>query len=338
MPHAQALLELVHANWTTQAICVAAELRLADLLLDGPKSSADLAAMTGSHEPSLHRLLRALTTIDICREVAPGRFEVTPTGALLADGAPGSLRHWVLWWGRHLWPVWGNLAYSVKTGASARSLLTGQPGFKHLEDPATADVFNRAMAELTAFATAGIVQAYDFSRFGAIVDVGGGRGQLLASILKANSFPRGVLFDLPHAMESAGQFLRDAGLEARTECIAGDFFESIPGGADLYILKSILHDWNDDRAGRILANCRRAMSPSARLLIVERIMPDRLEATPEHRSLVRTDLSMLVALAASERSEADFRALLDAAGFEVVRIVPAGAMCLLEANPREAVP
>ena len=336
MSPSQSLLELLHGNWATQALCAAAELKLADLLIEGPKSSEELATSTHVHAGSLHRLLRALTTIDVVRELSDSRFEITETGRLLADNTPGSLRHWVIWWGHNLWPVWGNLMFSIKTGRSARTLLTGSEGFGHLErDPATAEVFNKAMAELTTLAAADVVGAYDFTGFRQIVDVGGGHGQLLAAILRASPSTRGILFDLPHAIDGATRHLHDTGLSDRAQCVAGDFFEAVPGGCDAYVLKSVIHDWDDQRARLILNNCRRAMPDNSRLILVERVMPTRLEPSVEHRALARTDLSMLVALGAGERSEADFRALLSSAGFEMGRLITTEmAYSLIDAFPR----
>jgi hypothetical protein len=335
---AHTLLEAIHASWIAQAAYVTAELGLADLLVDGPRTSEELAGATETHAPSLHRLLRALTTIDVCRETDDGRFALAPLGELLRTDAPQSLRHWTMWWGGNLWPVWGNLLYSVRTGRSARSMLTGTEGFGHLErDPKAAAVFNKGLAELTTLTAQSVVAAYDFAGLRRIVDVGGGYGQLLAAILRANPSARGVLFDLPHAIDGARQFLDGAGVGPRCEFVAGDFFQSVPSGGDAYVLKSVIHDWNDERATQILQTCRRAMEgdETARLLLVERIVPPRLEPTPEHRALARTDLSMLVALAAQERSEADFRRLLDAGGFRVTRIIPAGmTVSIVEAQVR----
>ena len=259
-------------------------------------------------------------------------FAITPMGGLLGTDEPESLRHWTIWWAKHLWPVWGNLLYSVRTGKSARSLLTGTEGFKHLEhDPQAAAVFNRALAELTRFESNSVVAAYDFSRFKRIVDLGGGYGELLSVILKKFPEVRGVLFDLPHAMDGARSYLDQAQLTSRCECVAGDFFHSIPVGGDAYILKSVLHDWNDDRCREILANCRKAFNDNTRLLLIERVLPEQLDHSPAHQSAARSDLTMLVALAAMERSEAQFRDLLGSAGFETKRIYPAGVVSVIEA-------
>jgi SAM-dependent methyltransferase len=322
---ASQLLETITGSWKAQAVHVAAELRLADLLANGPRTSAELAAATGAHAPSLQRLLRALTALDVCRECDDGAFEIAPLGSLLGTDDPDSLRSWAIWWGAHLWPVWGNLLYSVRTGQSARALLTGTDGFKHLErDPEAAAIFNQALVELTRLACAHIVRAYDFTGLRRIVDVGGGYGELLAAILKAQPAAFGVLFDLPHALDGARQRFEKAGLAERCEFVAGDFFASVPDGADAYVLKSVIHDWNDERSRQILASCRRAMGVDARLLLVEQVLPERLEVSATHQALARSDLNMLVAHAAGERTAAELGKLLHATGFTVTRIVPAG--------------
>ena len=333
----QRLLECVTNSWMAQATYVAAELRIADLLAEGPRTSEDLAAATGTHALSLRRLLRALTTIEICREREDGSFEITPMGSLLGTGVPGSLRSWTIWWGAHLWQVWGNLLYSVKTGESARKLLIGTDSFKHLEeDPEAAAVFNHALVELTRLTSESVVRTYDFSGLKRIMDVGGGYGELLISILRASPETSGVLFDLPHAIEGGKRHFEKAGLASRCEFLEGDFFESVPSGADAYILKSIIHDWDDEKSKVILENCRRAMAEGGRLLLVERVIPDRLEISAAHQGVVRSDLTMLVAHAAQERTEAEFRDLLSSARFRVTRILPAGmTFSVIEAFPLE---
>jgi predicted O-methyltransferase YrrM len=199
-------------------------------------------------------------------------------------------------------------------------------------------VFNEALAELTRLSAESIVHAYDFSGLKRIVEVGGGYGELLACILRAHPAAHGVLFDLEHAMGEARRRFEEAGLAARCEFVVGDFFRSVPPGADAYVLKSVIHDWDDAHGVQILESCRRAMAAGARLLLAERIMPDRLEVSPEHQSVARTDLNMLIAHGARERAEAALRELLHAAGFHVTRIiVPAGAtVCVIEARPGAA--
>jgi ubiquinone/menaquinone biosynthesis C-methylase UbiE len=319
------MLEIITASWMSQAVHAAAELRIADILAAGRKTSAEVAAAAASDSSSVHRLLQALCAIDICKESADGEFELTSLGQLLREDSPQSLRSWAMWWGEHLWPAWGKLAYSVRTGKSARALLKGTEGFKHLEDdPAAAATFNRALVELTRMNTDGIVGGFDFARFKTIVDVGGGYGELLTAILRANPSAEGVLFDLSHAIDEARRRFAEIGLAERCKFVAGDFFQSVPAGGDAYVLKSVIHDWNDEKSEQILRSCAKAMKDESRLLIVEQVLPDRRESNPVHQSLSRSDLTMLVAHAAGERTETQFRALLQRSGFEVIRIVPAG--------------
>ena len=334
---ASRLMELVTCSWMAQAVYVAAELGIAELLAEGPKMADQLAEATGAHAPSLRRLLRALATIDIVRQREDGSFEVTSLGALLGTDAPGSLRHWAIWWGKHLWPVWGSLLYSVTTGESARKHLLGTEGFEHLQrDPEAAAIFHRAAAELTRLTAERVVSAYDFSGLKQIVDVGGGCGELLGSILRANRTAHGILFDLPDAVDAARRKFEELGIASRCEFVAGDFFESIPAGGDAYILKSVIHDWNDARSRLILANCHRALGGDGRLLLVEEMLPDRLENSPAHQAVMRSDLNMLITHAAGERTEPDFRLLLRSAGFRMSRVVPVGmTFTVIEAMPEE---
>ncbi|MEZ5833658.1 MAG: methyltransferase [Dongiaceae bacterium] len=322
--HFQSILT---GSWKAQALYVAAELRLADLLAEGPRTSADLASSAGADPHSLHRLLRALSALGICAERSDGSFELMPLGTLLQDNSPHSLRAWTMWWGHHLWPVWGNLLYSVRTGKSARTLLLGTDGFGHLKnDPEAAATFYRVTIELTRQTAACVLQAYDFAGLKQIADIGGGHGEMLAYVLRAYPDASGTLFDLAIAVEGAAENFRKnhANLVARCAFVAGDFFESVPPGADAYILKSVIHDWDDERSSRILASCRRAMADGSRLLIIEPILPTRSEATPLQATLSQHDLTMLVALGAQERTEHEFSNLLKAAGLRVSRTVPAG--------------
>jgi hypothetical protein len=329
------LLEMIGAGWTAQAIHVAAELRLADLLADGPRTTADLAEATGTHEASLARLLRALTTIGVCTAPDDDSFAITEMGALLGTG-PGSLRSWAIWWGTQLWPVWGELLTSVRTGTSARAAVTGFEGFGQLEvEAATAALFHDALTELTRLEAPAIIEAYDFSGAGRVVDVGGGQGELLIDVLRATPDLEGVLFDLPHALAGAGPRIEAAGLSSRCELVAGSFFDAVPPGGGAYVLKSVIHDWTDDEADAILTNCRRAMGDSGRLVLVERVLPDPLGTTAAARSGVRSDLTMLLAQGGQERTEEQFRALLDSAGFRLTRVVAASpTLSVLEAVPQ----
>jgi len=329
------LLGLVTASWMTQALYVATHLGIPDLLAGGAKSSEELAAATDTHAPSLHRLLRALVTVSVCTESDDGRFELSPLGSLLLADAPGSLRSWTLYWGSHLWSTWSHLLHSVKTGESARKLVTGAEGFDGLKaDPQGAALFNQAMREGTRLVAGEVAAAYDFAAMKRVVDVGGGYGELLATILNANPSLTGVLFDLPHAVDGARHHLDACNLVSRCEVVAGDFFEAVPGNADAWILKSVLHDWSDERGGVILRTCARAMNGHGKLLIVERVMPQKLEVSAAHQLIARVDLTMLVALASRERTEDEFRTLLSAAGFHVIRIFTmATGFSVIEASP-----
>jgi len=331
---AERLFELVGSSWISQALYVAAELKLADLLGDSPKTVDQLAEATGADRAALGRLLGALSTLEVCAQRGDA-FELLPLGESLRADAEYSIRAWTLNWGKYLWPLWAQLLESVRTGKSAREVLEGSTAFEHLaKDPERAAIFNQAMVDLTRLVCRGVVRAYDFSGVRVVADVGGGYGQLLEAILRAHAGLRGMLVDLPHAMEQARRRFRDNGLAERCEFITESFFDSVPAGADLYVLKSIIHDWNDERAGIILRNCRRAMLPTAKLLLVERVLPDRLSSSEADRAIVMSDLNMLVALAAQERTRQQFEELLAVAGFRVARVSDAAAnFSVIEALP-----
>ncbi|MEM9458550.1 MAG: methyltransferase [Myxococcota bacterium] len=337
------LLALINASWISQAIFVAAELGLADRLARGASRAEPLAEPLAVDAGALHRLLRALVTIGICRESEGGAFALTPMGHLLASDGPRSLRAWARWWGGHLWPVWGDLLGSVKTGISARQRSSGREATGMLEDDsAAADLFHRAMGQLTRVEAEQVVRAYPFWGVTTVVDVGGGRGELLGLILEADPNRRGILFDRPHALLKAEQHLQSIGVRDRCDLVAGDFFDRVPRGGDLYILKSIIHDWNDERATCLLECCRQAMGPAARLLVVERLLPERLTTSATDRAIVQSDLHMLIGPGGKERSESELRLLAQRAGLDVRRVLPAGVVSVLEArtssppSPRES--
>jgi SAM-dependent methyltransferase len=315
-------IKLVNDGSMSQVICVAAQLHIADALANGPRNVEELARETQAHAPSLHRLMRALASLEICTEREDGSFSLTPMGSLLRADAPDSLRSWAIWYGTYMRPVWGELLYSVKTGQNARKLLTGTDAFGHLErDDEVAAVFNRAMAEFTRLVASEVVRAYDFTGMRRIVDVGGGYGALIGALLAAYPHTHGELLDLPHAIEGARAHLENAGLAKRCELIAGDFFTSVPADADVYLLKAVIHDWDDERSAVILRNCRRAVGKDGKLLLIERVMPRRIEACPLHHAIARADLNMLVALGGRERNEEEFAELLASSGFKLARLL-----------------
>lgn len=332
---ADRLLDMIGASWMSQAICVAAELNLPDLLAEQAQTAGQLAAATQCSQDALYRLLRGLASLGICIEQEDGAFALTAMGALLRNDASGGVRSWAIWWGRHLWPKWHDLQSCIKTGKSARELATGGKGYAHLEaDAAAAQVFNRAMVEQTRYVSREVLREYDFSGARRVVDIGGGHGALLTALLNAYPAMHGVIVDRAHAIDGAKAAIATAGVAPRCEFTVGDFFESIPGGADIYLLKSILHNWNDERAAVILGNCRHAMSGEARLLVIERAMPARMQDTAREQAMARTDLNMLVGLGGRERTEAQYHALFAAAGLKLMRVITAGReLSIIEGAP-----
>lgn len=326
------LIGIVNGSWMSQATRVAGELCIPDLLADGPKRSEELAASADADAQALHRLLRALTTIDIVREREDGSFELTPMGGLLRSDTVDSLRSWTMYLGGDP----SRLLDAVMKGVSGGMFPSGRPLFDHLhENPDLAQRFNKGMAELTRLTARSVADVYDFSAMSRVADVGGGYGELLAAVVRANPGITGVLFDLTHAIEAALPHLERAGVADRCELVAGSFFEFVPDRIDAYMLKSVIHDWDDERSREILQNCRSAMSNDAKLLLIERIIPERFAVSPEHQMLARTDLNMLVTLGVKERTEAEFVALLDSAGFVTVRTLPAGVgFAIIEAVRR----
>lgn len=330
------LLNRVNNSWIAQAVYAAVELGLPERLADGPRAVADLAGECHVPGHTLERLLRALTTVDVFARNPDGTYFLSETGQRLRPDHPESIRSWVIWWTSNLAYAWAELLYSVKTGNSARTLVQGAEGFEHLDqNPEQAVVFNQALVELTRLNAISVIEHYDFAGFPCVMDVGGGYGELLRTILHRNPQTRGILFDRAHALGGALERFQKEGLAERCEFLEGDFFEGVPPGADALVLKSILHDWPDEKAARILENCRKALPAHGKLLVIGRIMPAALEATDEHRDLARSDLTMLVALGARERSEDEHRVLLESAGFDVGRTVPVGmGHSLIEASPQ----
>jgi SAM-dependent methyltransferase len=324
MPPQITLFQMMSGYWVSQVIYVAAKLGLADLLKDGPKKTDELAKATETHAPTLYRLLRALSSLGLLTEDADGRFTLTALGAPLQDG-PGSVRAMTLHLGEGAsWQAWGELLHSVKTGETAFKHVHGMEVFPYYAGHAESNrVFNQAMTDYSEAVGAAVLAAYDFSRVGTIVDIGGGHGSLLALILKANPNSRGILFDIPSAVEGAEGRIGAEGLTKRCELIGGDFFDSVPAGGDVYILKSIIHDWDDERARAILKNIGRAMKPDAKLLLVETVIPER-SSEPSFSQL--GDLHMLVMTGGRERSAAEFAALFDAAGIKLLNVIPTQSM------------
>lgn len=315
------LQQLIQSFQVSQCIYVVAKLRIADLLKDGPRSSEELAKATGTHAPSLYRVLRLLTAVDLFTEVQAHSFALTPLGVYLQTDVPGSLRNMALAYGETpFWPVWGALLHSVQTGEPSFEHVFGLKTFDYFaQHPEEAELFNNFMTDLTASVAPTVAAAYDFSASSTLVDVGGGHGQMLATILQAHPSLHGVLFDLPHVVKGAPPLLEAASVFGRCQVIGGDAFTAVPADYDTYLLSRVVHDWDDERSIAIFTRCHQAMKPQGKLLLVERVIPtDRTPAL----HVLESDVIMLVAPGGKERTEAEYRALLEAAGFELTNLIP----------------
>jgi hypothetical protein len=309
------LARLINGYQISQAIHVAARLGIADHLRLGPLGSNELARLSGAHPRTLYRLLRALASAGVFHETENETFSLTPMGECLRSDSPTPLDGWAAYVGRpYAWQAWSHLEHSVRTGENAFRHLNGQSVWEYRSTRSDENaIFNRAMTANSRGAIEAIIAAYDFSRFRHVADIGGGQGQLLAGILAANKGLRGTLFDQPHVVGRAAEFLSQDGVADRCEIVGGSFFETIPEGADAYVMRAIIHDWDDKEAISILRTCRRAMSPDARLLLVERVVEPPNEGPISKFS----DLNMLVMLGALERSYEEYSELCQTAGFEM---------------------
>lgn len=326
------LLRLVNGYQVSQAIHVAATLGIADLLRDGPRASDDLATATRTHPASLYRVLRALAAVGVFHEDEGRRFSLTAMGECLRSDAADPVGPWAAYVGRpYVWQAWAHLLHGVRTGENAFRHVHGVDAWEYRSrHPEEGAVFDRAMTGLSRRLAEAVVAAYDFARFGRVVDVGGGHGAMLAAILAAHPRMRGVLFDQPHVVAGAEAVLRAAGVAERCEVAAGSFFEAVSGGGDAYLLKAILHDWDDAASAAILKTCRRAMRPETRLLVLERVVAPPNEV-PEAKF---SDLNMLVVPGGRERTREEFAALFAAAGFRLEAVVPTGTrLCVIEGAP-----
>jgi hypothetical protein len=314
------MLQFISGFWISRCIYVAAKLGIPDLIKDGPKSAEELAAATGAHAPSLFRVLRALAPIGILTQDESNRFGITPLSETLRSDISGSLRAFALTeLGEEHYPAWGEVLYSVRTGGIAFDHVFGETCWEFFaRHPDNAKIFNDAMSGLTAQANEALHAAYDFAGINTIVDVGGGHGGLITSILKRNPDMRGILFDLPPVIEGARSPLQDSGVGDRCQPIGGSIFESVPAGGDAHILKWIIHDWNDEQSVTILKNCHRALGENGKLILVEAVVPEGNE--PHFSKFI--DLNMLVMTGGRERTEEQFRKLYEASGFRLTRVIP----------------
>jgi O-methyltransferase domain/Dimerisation domain len=316
------LQQLIQGFQVTQCIYVAAKLGIADLLRDGPRTSEDLAQVTGTHAPSLYRVLRLLTATGLLTEGEAHSFALTPLGTYLQIGVPGSMRDTVLFYcDKPLWQVWGDLLHSAETGETGYQHVFGLSLFDYnVQHPEHATLFNHMMTEWTASVAPTVAAAYDFSATATLVDVGGGHGQMLASILQAHPTLHGVLFDLPNVVKGAPPLLEAAGVAGRCEVLGGDAFTAVPADHETYLLSRVIHDWDDERALALLTRCHHAMKPRGKVLLVERVI---LTGTTPQVLVLESDVQMLVvAPGGKERTDAEYRALLNAAGFELTQLIP----------------
>lgn len=337
VPPQMALARLMTGYAVAQLIYVAAKLGLADLLKDGPQSIDELARLTETDKNSLYRVMRGLVAAGVFQENDATGFELSAVGQCLCTGVPGSMSAMALCSDESYF-VWGHLLHTVKTGETAFNHLYDMDRYQYLrEHPEAAAKFHAAMSGLSAQIAEAVVKLYDLSTFDKVIDVGGGSGTLLLTLLRAHPSLRGVLFDQPAVVEEATeQFAKEpiAALAKRCEVVAGDFLTSVPAGGDAYLLSHVLHNWDDENCRSILRNCRAAMGEQSKLLLIEIVLPGRLNQSPMTYPIVMTDLQMLVMTGGRERTEPEFRALLQDAGFELQRVIQTrGLDSLIECVP-----
>lgn len=319
LPPDALLMQMASGAMLTQALRVVAELGVADVIGDGAKECDEIAGAVGADPRSLYRVMRSLAAVGVFSESSKRTFENTAMSSLLRTDDPGSMRNTIVFMGAPWhFNVWSEMRHSVETGKSAWSKYHGVEVWNWLQNhPAEAENFNRTMTELSYMAAPPIVQAYDFSGVHTIVDLAGGHGYLLSQILKANPSLRGILFDTPSVISGAGKFFEEAGVDDRVEKVSGDFFQSVPA-ADAYLMKHIIHDWDDEKSVAIMRNINAAMTGDGRLLLAEMVVP---EGNEPHYSKV-LDLEMLTSPGGIERTAEEYSALFEAAGFRLNRIVP----------------
>lgn len=326
---AMTLRRMFTGYWVSQSIYAIAKLGVADLLSGGPQSIEQLAQSLRADESALYRMLRTLSSYGLFTEDEPRLFGLTSLGSLLRTDVPGSMRAMAIWNGELPYKAWGAVMHTLETGQPALKHALGMKLFEYLaQDLESRQVFDEAMAGLSMQVSRAVVQAYDFSGIKKIVDVGGGQGTLVASILEAHDELKAILFDLPAAVENARKQTGLAGRASRCEIVAGNFFEQVPPGADCYLLASVIHDWDDEHSLRILKQCRRAMDQSGKLLLVECVVAD----SSDQPFAGLLDLQMLVVTGGRERTEKQFEELLAAAQFRLTRVMQTEVPeCIIEA-------
>lgn len=325
-------MNLVFGKCLTQAVSVAAHLGIADRLKDGPRTAEALAPVCGANADALHRLMRALATVGVFVEHPDRTFSLTPVGDCLRTDVPTSLASMAKFFGEG-WhsAAWADLLTSVKTGESAFARVHGEPAFLWADShPKESAVFNEAMTSISTMSAHAVASTYDTSSATTIIDVGGGHGLFLSTLLRANPKARGILFDMPKVVEGAKTPIAEAGLASRCEIVGGDFFASVPAGGDLYTLKHIIHDWDDDASVTILSHCAKGLAPGGRVILVEAVLPP--PGVPSFGKIL--DLEMLViADGGRERTEAEYGKLFERAGLTLTRVIPTPSpMSIVEAT------
>ncbi len=329
----QALIQLLSAAWATRAVAAAATLGIPEILAEGAKSADEVAASTGAHAGATYRLLRGLASLGVFERRADGRFVNTDVGDRLREGAPGGLKDmFIAETDRVHWHSWERLVDAVKTGLPRPQAVFGMPVFDYYtKNPAEGEQFGRAMKNVSGFAAAAVLEGYDFSGVQTVMDVGGGNGSMALAILDRYPRMRGKVVDLPYIEPQAKQMIQAAGVAQRCEFEAADFFKGVPKGADLHVLKFILHDWTDEECVQILRRCREALAPGGRILVIEMLVPE--EIRPGFVMLM--DLNMLVMAGGRERTAKEFEKVLGEAGFEMTRVIATDKpFALIEGKPK----
>jgi hypothetical protein len=313
------MMQWITAAWTSQTIYVAAKLGIADVLSGGPRTAEELAHLTKVDGPSLYRVLRALASIGVFAETPDGRFQMTPHAETLRSDVPGSKRALAIMFGEEHFRAWGDMLECVRTGQPAFQRLYGKPVFEYLADhPENGKLFDQAMESVHGEETDAMLEGYDFSTAKVVADVGGGNGSLMRKLLAKFPTVQGMLVDLPPVIERARPLMQAAGTLERCRLAAGDFFQAVPGGADIYLFRHIIHDWTDEQCRQILSNLRKSIAPTGKLLVAEMVIPPGND-----RSFGKfLDLNMLVMAGGKERTEPEYRTLFEASGFRLTRVIP----------------
>ena len=323
------ILELVTSGWIASAVNAAAELGVADAMSEAPISVEEIAERVGADTEALHRLLRACADLGIVEELPGRNFSLTGLGAALRGDAPDSMRNYARWMaGPDEGSTMAHLAEAVRTGGPVWEAVHGAPVWEHMRaNPGSASSYNLGMTDLSAQLTRSLVKEYDFRDRDLLVDVGGGRGQLLALLLSAHPHLRGVLHDQPEVVARTEPLLARPGIAERCRVEGGDFFSSVPSGGDTYLLAQVIHNWGDDDAERIITNCRRSMEPRGRVLLAEMVVPEGPEPS---RTAKFMNLSMLAHCGGKQRTRTEFAALFERSGLRLNRIVPGSGVSVVE--------